>query len=222
MIHFWTDHAILFNNDIMHESTDLADRRVAKTVASLRLALTELIIEKHYDTITVQDIIDRANVGRSTFYTHFRDKEDLLIGDWKKFLGLIAAHIDIDGIDGGHIAPIEGLMMHLKDYHAFYRALVRSGKIERLFATGIEHLAAKIEEKVNKREKLAGRISVPPAICSHYLALQIFGLLKWWLDHNMPYPPAEMDRIFHALVGPGMSQLVTPSSDTTMSAAAGE
>ena len=67
----------------MHEGPVKQDRRVGRTVTSLRKALTELILEKHYDSITVQDIIDRANVGRSTFYTHFRDKEDVLISDWK-------------------------------------------------------------------------------------------------------------------------------------------
>src|SRR5438552_11771223 len=113
-VRFWTNRLILFNINLMRERTNSPDRRVTKTVASLRLALTELILEKHYDAITVQDIIDRANVGRSTFYTHFRDKEDLLIGDWKKFLGLVAAHIDLDGVSQGHLVPMEGLMMHLK------------------------------------------------------------------------------------------------------------
>lgn len=196
----------------MHESKEQADRRVTKTIASLRLAMTELILEKHYDSITVQDIIERANVGRSTFYTHFRDKEDLLIGDWKKFLGLIAAHIDLRGEPENKIAPIEGLMMHLKDYHAFYRALVRSGKTERLFSVGIDHLARLIEMKIENMGPSEKRLSVPAAVCSHYLALQIFGLLKWWLDRDMPYTPEEMDRMFHELVTPGIMKVlgITP------------
>jgi len=188
----------------MHETREQADRRVTKTIASLRLAMTELILEKHYDSITVQDIIDRANVGRSTFYTHFRDKEDLLIGDWKKFLGLIAAHIDLRSEPNTKVAPIEGLMGHLKDYHAFYRALVRSGKTERLFSVGIDHLAQLIEKKL--AETAPHTLSVPAAVCAHYLSLQIFGLLKWWLDQNMPNSPAEMDKIFHTLVAPGIQK----------------
>ncbi len=196
-----------------HPQHDNRDRRVSRTVQALRSALFELVQEKHYDSITIQDIIDRANVGRSTFYTHFRDKEDLLIGDWKKFLGLIAAHIDLNG--GGHLAPVEGLMMHLKDYHAFYRALVKSGKIERLFATGIEYLAEKIEEKISVREAKGQKLSVPAAVCAHYLALQIFGLLKWWLDRNMPYTPQEMDAMFHALVTPGIRNILENVEKTT-------
>lgn len=185
----------------MHDGPNMADRRVAKTIAALRTSLIELILEKHYDLITVQDIIDQANVGRSTFYTHFRDKEDLLIGDWTKFLGLIAHHIDLQG--GGRIAPVEGLMMHLKDYHALYRALVKSGKTDRLFDLGTEFLAAEIEKKIAADPRSAA-MKVPPAVCAHYLSIQIFGLLKWWLDRNMPYSPAEMGEMFERLVAPGV------------------
>ena len=172
---------------------------------ALRSALFELILEKHYDSITVQEIIDRANVGRSTFYTHFRDKEDLFIGDWTQFLELIADHIDITTAPTGRVVPIEGLMMHLKDFHEYYRALVKSGKVERLFSLGTEFLADKIEARI-MRDKV--QLSVPPAACAHFLATQIFGTLKWWLDQNMPYDPVEMGRIFNSLVAPGVENVL--------------
>ena len=187
------------------------DRRKVKTIASLRTALIDLVLEKHYDEITVQDIIDRANVGRSTFYSHFRDKEDLLIGDWKKFLGLIAAHVNLDASLHEPIAPVEALMMHLKDYHALYRALARSGKTDRLFAVGTDYLAQAIEEKLKGDTGKAENLPVSPEVFAYFLSLQIFGILKWWLDHNMPYSPAEMGRMFQALVGPALStRSVTP------------
>ena len=56
------------------------DRRVQRTRLTLRSAMVELIREKGFEALTVQDIIDRADVGRSTFYSHFRSKEDLLAG----------------------------------------------------------------------------------------------------------------------------------------------
>src|SRR6266536_2554522 len=54
------------------------DRRIQKTQALLREALVSLIHEKPYDAIAVMEILERANVGRSTFYTHFKDKDELL------------------------------------------------------------------------------------------------------------------------------------------------
>ncbi|MEM6707029.1 MAG: TetR/AcrR family transcriptional regulator, partial [Acidobacteriota bacterium] len=62
------------------DSTPKPDRRVTRTKRLLRQALMELVREKDYARITVQDILDRADVGRSTFYTHYRDKDDLLLG----------------------------------------------------------------------------------------------------------------------------------------------
>ena len=58
---------------------NVEDRRIQKTKNLLHDALGYLIREKPYDAIVVQEILDRANVGRSTFYMHFRDKDDLLV-----------------------------------------------------------------------------------------------------------------------------------------------
>src|SRR5437588_12521152 len=69
--------------------TQLQDRRVQKTQKLLREALFSLIREKNYDSIVVKDILDRANVGRSTFYMHFRDKDDLLASSICDLLGTI-------------------------------------------------------------------------------------------------------------------------------------
>jgi AcrR family transcriptional regulator len=55
------------------------DRRVQRTRKLLQEALMTLILEKGYEAMTIQDIIDRANVGRATFYNHFLDKQDLLV-----------------------------------------------------------------------------------------------------------------------------------------------
>ena len=190
----------------MHKAQDKTDRRIDRTVSSLRTALIALIQEKHYDSITVQDIIDRANVGRSTFYTHFRDKEDVLVGDWKRFLEMLVTRVDLEKASSGRVVPMCELMHHLKEYHALYRALARSGKSERLFTVGTAYLSERIEAKLaaGAREK---HLSVPPGVCAHYLAIQVFAMLKWWLDNNMPHTPEEMDTMFHELVAPGILQI---------------
>jgi len=59
-------------------SQNIADRRVQKTRKLLQDALIELVAEKGYETITIQELLERANVGRSTFYAHFQDKDQLL------------------------------------------------------------------------------------------------------------------------------------------------
>jgi AcrR family transcriptional regulator len=191
---------------VMHDNSVKSDRRVDRTITALRTALIGLIQEKHYDSITVQDIIDRANVGRSTFYTHFRDKEDVLVGDWKRFLDMMVGFIDFDKAASGRFVPIRELMLHLKEYHSLYRALAKSGKSERLFTVGVAYLTERIEAKIAPAIARKPAPSVPPGICSYYLAIQIFAFLRWWLDQNMPYSPEEMDKMFHELIGPGITK----------------
>jgi len=55
------------------------DRRIRRTCKSLHEALISLLLEKNYDEITVQEILDRTDVGRSTFYAHFEGKDELLV-----------------------------------------------------------------------------------------------------------------------------------------------
>jgi AcrR family transcriptional regulator len=190
----------------MHAKQERNDRRVDRTMTALRTALIGLIQEKHYDSITVQDIIDRANVGRSTFYTHFRDKEDVLVGDWKRFLDLMVENIDFENGVTEHLVPICELMDQVKEYHALYRALVKSGKSERLFVVGTSYLTEQIVTKIGSAVEQKKTLNVPVTLCANYLAIQIFATLKWWLDQNMPYSPEEMDQIFHELVGPGVTR----------------
>jgi AcrR family transcriptional regulator len=180
-----------------------SDRRSNRTQQALRKALKELILEKHYDEITVQNIIDRADVGRATFYAHYRDKEDLFREDWERFLGFLIQHIDFENIKKSSFVPIKELFQHLIDFHPLYRAIVKSRKSDQLFKIGQNHLAKGIENKltlllVNEQPAL-----VPIPILANYLANEIFTLLTWWLDQNMPYTPERMDEIFHQLITPG-------------------
>ncbi|NJM53793.1 MAG: TetR family transcriptional regulator [Blastocatellia bacterium] len=92
----------------MNIKNETADRRTNRTQKALRNALIELILEKHYDTISVQDIIDRADIGRSTFYNHFRDKEDLFRGDWERVLHHFVEQITAENLREGRIFPIRG------------------------------------------------------------------------------------------------------------------
>ena len=176
------------------------DRRTQRTKHQLGRALVELVEEKRFDDITVQEVIDRADVGRSTFYTHFRDKEDLFRKDWEKFLDFLAEQIDWDKAGKESFMPIVFLFSHLQDVQTFYKGLVLSRKTDGVFKSGTEYLSQKIEAALTRRVK--HKPSIPVPILSNYLASEMFMLLMWWLDQNMPYPPQRMDEIFHELVNP--------------------
>lgn len=179
------------------------DRRTQRTQHQLGRALVELVEEKRFDEITVQEVIDRAEVGRSTFYTHFRDKEDLFQKDWEKFLDFLAQQIKWDQAGRGSFMPVAFLFSHLQDAQTFYRGLVRSRKTEALMKSGTEYLSQKIETSLTPR--LGVHPAIPVPILSMYLASNLFALLKWWLDQGMPYSPAQMDELFHRLVSPSVN-----------------
>jgi AcrR family transcriptional regulator len=162
--------------------------------------MVELVTEKRFDDITVQNLIDRADIGRSTFYTHLRDKEDLFQKNWEGFVDFCAQQITWEKAGKGSFMPIIFLFDHLKDVQPFYQGLVRSRKSDALFKSGTEQLSQRIAEALKTRVPHAPSIPIP--VLANYLASELFGLLKWWLDERMPYPPERMDEIYHQLVNP--------------------
>ncbi len=175
------------------------DRRTQRTRRQLSGALVDLIKEKRFDDITVQNVIDRAGVGRSTFYSHFRDKEDVFERQWEQFIERLAGQINWAKVGTGSFVPVRSLFQHLQEAQSFYRGLVRSRKIDPIFKSGIEYLSHQIEAALKRR---VVKTSIPNPILSNYLASELFALLKWWLDAGMPYTPESMDEIFHRLINP--------------------
>ncbi len=181
------------------------DRRTQRTRRQLNGALVDLIKEKRFDDITVQNVIDRAGVGRSTFYSHFRDKEDVFEQQWEQFIVRLAGEINWAKAGTGSFVPVRSLFQHLQETQSFYRGLVRSGKIDAIFKSGIESLSHKIETALKRR---VVKPRIPISILSNYLASELFALLKWWLDAGMPYTPESMDEIFHRLINPGFKSVL--------------
>ena len=194
----------------MRATPKKSDRRIVRTRHSLSQALVDLIKEKRFDEITIQDVIDRADVGRSTFYSHFRDKEDLFQEGWKAFLKEFASAIDWQRAGEGKFVPANYLFTHLRDVQPFYKGLVRSRMTDRVFKSGIMNLAEFLEEGLAAHLKNRPKPSLPVPVLVNYLATQLFALLKWWLDHDMPYPPERMDDMFHGLINPTFKTSLTP------------
>lgn len=87
------------------------DRRVTRTRNALGDALMELFQEKPFKEISVQEILDRAGIGRSTFYAHYRDKDDLFLSDLEEFLELISTLLRRTREDSARVAPVRELFL---------------------------------------------------------------------------------------------------------------
>ena len=181
------------------------DARVRRTRDALGDALIALMQEKPFDTITVQDVLDRAHVSRSTFYTHYSDKDDLLMSDAEEFFEALSMGLSAHGDKSDRVFPVREFFTHLAEVQPFFKALVKSGKFQENMELARGHFARGIERRLAELPR--GR-SIPakdlPAIAFTH-AGALLSLLTWWLDRGMREPPEEMDRLFHRLVWKGAS-----------------
>lgn len=184
-------------------SENKLDRRVRRTRDSLGDALVALMQEKPYGEITVQEVLERADVGRSTFYSHFSDKDDLFLSDVDEFFARLATHLSRAREASRRVAPVRELFAHVAEARAFYGALLGSGKIHDVLEIGRRHFALGIEERL---AELAPGAPPPPArgAVAHALAGALLAQLSHWLQAGTPTPAVEQDALFHRLVWRGV------------------
>src|SRR5215211_5259399 len=123
---------------------DKKDRRSQRTRHLLSAALVELIREKDNYAITVSDIIERANVGRSTFYAHYHDKDDLFVGEMDRVIEVLSQRIP--GQEEMPFFPSLGLFRHVGEEYELYKALVWTPGIDLL----IKHMQKSLSERVEQ------------------------------------------------------------------------
>lgn len=192
------------------KNKDRVDRRVQRTRHLLNHALMSLIVEKDYDSITVQNIIDRANIGRSTFYAHYQDKDDLLMSGLEQVVRKLIGSVETSPVeDGGkwedrQILDTLPIFRHAQEQYHLHKAIVGGRGIDFLIKTIQNYLSGHLQEKIKSLLPDGQSPSVPPIVMANYLAGTFLTLLTWWLDNNMPYPPERMDEIFQELVTPGV------------------
>jgi AcrR family transcriptional regulator len=184
------------------------DRRIERTRQSLREALTSVVLEKGYESTTVQDILDRANIGRSTFYSHFHDKDELLVSGFEQFRQLVE---DFDSRlqnarnpegPAGKYPPTLSLFIHAQENHRLYKAMIGSEIVQRYLYKMITQIAS----RHIKHLAPAGKKSpVPQELIVHFLVSSFLAVLSWWIQHDMPCSPEEIFEIYHRLALPGIN-----------------
>jgi len=178
---------------------DKNDRRSQRTRHLLSEALVQLIREKDYNAITVSDIIERANVGRSTFYAHYRDKDDLFVGELDRVIEVLSQRIPHQ--EEMPFFPSLGLFSHVGEQYELYKALVWTPGIDLL----IRHLQKSLSHRVEQGLAKSGRqFDVPLPILANFITGNFLTLLKWWLENKRIYSPEQMDEIFRKLTLTGI------------------
>jgi AcrR family transcriptional regulator len=179
------------------------DRRTQRTRQTLSHALIALIQEKRYEAITVQDICDRANVGRSTFYAHYPDKDALLSSNFQEVMQSLGSELQLR--EGQLVFPVAPLFQHVKEHHHLYTALAWGGGFNVLLRAGQHQWHTQIQAHLVTLLTDARKPAIPFEVITMYLAGVLQTLLLWWLQRKMPYSPERMDEMFQQLVMPGVN-----------------
>ena len=183
------------------------DRRVQRTRQLLLDALLSLIREKGFEALSVQDIIDRANVGRATFYAHFDNKEDLLVSGLEAFRAAIKEHQrklvqKATGSDERAFLFSHEVFAHANAHRDVFRPMVgkHSGTVvQRLFQKILVEL---VREDLKRIGSHGGHASMPAEAVVQFIAAGLWGLLSWWLDAKRGLSVDEVDAVFRQLAVP--------------------
>jgi len=184
------------------------DRRVQRTRIALRHALIELITEQGWDDFTVQDVCERANIGRTTFYLHYPNKDALLQGGLGELQTELrrqtrersaAAGANGEALKGFGFAV--GLIEHAIEQRTLFRGLIgrRSGYV-------VQQRFREMVIRLVEEELPTSVGALPNEAVARWLAGAFVELLSWWVEQQTPIPPQELAALFNELSRPALEQ----------------
>jgi AcrR family transcriptional regulator len=186
----------------------LTDRRIQRTRQLLQDALVELILEKGYEAITVQDIIDRANVGRSTFYAHFLDKDDLFMSGFESLREQFDQYLNSetpDLTDPWTLSLI--IFKHIQNNQHLFKALIGRQGSPMMQAHFNKYLAGLLQRHIKSQLPEKAKQKVPPEILSLYVVNSLMAFLIWWLNNDAFYSAEQINDMYQTLTRPGVESL---------------
>ena len=205
------------------------DRRIQRTRRALRKALMDLIKEKGYDSLSVEEITQRANLGRATFYLHYKDKEDLLVDEFSELANERARTLSEIPFsawlphfrDPEHTVanvPTEPFLMvfqHVADNAEIYRILLQNEKSDRILERIRKIIAQSITEFMQTKvenDPIPILFEVPIELLAAYFSGALLSCVDWWLEQGESYSPEEMTRMFQRLFFPGARKILGVSN----------
>ena len=175
------------------------DRRVSKTKRALHEALVTLIREREYEDISVREILDRANVGRSTFYTHYRDKDELLVDGIHDMIQSVSP--------ASSTAPSDDLTwfsLPILEHHERHRRGIEhrlTGSARAVLHEHLRHVLAQlVRDRIKKSPPSRRAPQIPSELLAPYVSATFVLVLNWWLDSRSSLSSAEAHSVFRSLV----------------------
>jgi AcrR family transcriptional regulator len=215
---------------------NILDRRVQKTRKLLQDALIELVAEKGYESVSIREILDKANVGRSTFYAHFQDKDQLLRSILDYLDELFEQHdkrlLDTtkNFANAEHNELTLSLFQFVSQNHRFFKAMLDNrgygifikpiydyvfAHVHGIFTKPIhDDMVAHLHEPFKKLASHEKYSSLESEIAAHYFVSAFMGILVWWIEKDMPCTAEEIDGLLKQLAIPGFTRVLEVNHET--------
>ncbi|MDP4098749.1 TetR/AcrR family transcriptional regulator [Paenibacillus sp. P96] len=169
------------------------DRRIRKSQKAIKMAFIELMIEKKFDQITIQDISDRADVSRRTIYLHYMDKLDLLDKLIEEHIDEMRKLCDSAGDDADYIDT--GLLWfeYFESHYLFFSAILAS-KGDTFFRNRfLEFFLQKLKNEENDMPAGSKQgLTDGEDVDIQFLGAAIVGVVEWWFKNEKPHSPSFM------------------------------
>lgn len=173
------------------------DARARRTRDALGDALIGLMQERPFDQIRVNDVLERAGVGRSTFYDHFRNTHDLFQSDADEFFSFVANTLAEKNAPSERVAPVQEFFAHMREARALIDAIAAAGKLHENFSLAQDHFARGIERRLSQVPRAASIPEASRPALAHAQAGALMSLARFWISRGMKDDPADLDRLFH-------------------------
>lgn len=184
------------------------DRRQKKTRIAIFTAFSRLLTKKSYNRITIQEIIDTANVGRTTFYAHFETKDDLLKALCEELFGhIIDSAMDCThthGLYSDGIAPESvfcHLLQHLQENDSNILGLL-SGESREIFLRYFKDSLNDLVRSHFVAQNRKNNLDIPQDFLINHISASFVEMVLWWIHGRMKQTPSELDRYFRAVIEP--------------------
>lgn len=185
----------------------VGDRRVRRTRQLLAEALISLVLEKGYEDVTIRDVTGRADVGYATFFRHYGGKEALLRDVLEVVLDDLLRLLQPRQVGDDPLTVGEALFRYVGQNAEVCRVLLGDGASTALMRRVVEVGTRGVLDQNAPTDKPglrgAGGVqsgAVPAEVAAHHLVVSSIALIRWWLEHGMPYPPGRMGEIYHDLI----------------------
>jgi AcrR family transcriptional regulator len=187
--------AIANKTPVVVRKSSEADPRVVRTTHALAKALVELMLERDFDSITVRSILERARVGRTAFYAHYRNKTDVLHSGFERVLAVFEPALDRPSPAGRRLFPLAEFVSHIGEVGPVFEALRAAGQLDDIWNLGVAHAARMIENRI---EPLPGTTpSMSRSLVARMLAGAAMESVSWWHDNRPASTAEQVDRAFH-------------------------